>query len=101
VYLYARSAGLPFDHGECPFAGRASRNVFRDAVWRLEEALPGTRQSLLRSRETILGLLEGVGTTADAPQRCSECGDPSTGARCRACEYRRELAGPVMGAAAS
>jgi uncharacterized protein (TIGR00269 family) len=100
VYLYARAAGLPFDHGECPFAGRASRNVFREAVWRLEEALPGTRQSLLRSRETILGLLEGAGAPVGAPRRCAECGEPSTKVRCRACEYRREIAGPVMGVAA-
>lgn len=101
VYLFARASGLRFDHAECPFAHRASRNVFREAVWQLEEALPGTRQSLLRSRETIVGLLESAGAAAGAPQRCAECGEPSTGSLCRACEYRRELSGPVMGVAAS
>ena len=54
VYLYARLAGLPFDHGECPHAGRASRNLFREMIWRLEEAQPGTRQSLLRTLERLL-----------------------------------------------
>ncbi len=100
VYLYATAAGLPFDHGECPHAGLASRNVFRDVVWRLEESIPGTRQALLRSRETIVDLL-AVGTAESAPARCDECGEPSTGPRCRACEYRRAVAGPVMGSAAS
>jgi uncharacterized protein (TIGR00269 family) len=100
VYLYARHAGLPFDHAECPYAGLASRNVFRDVVWRMEEAIPGTRQALLRSRETILELLatEPEGT---APAKCADCGEPSTGPVCRACEYRRALAGPVMGVVAS
>jgi uncharacterized protein (TIGR00269 family) len=101
VYLYARAAGLPFDHGECPFAGRASRNAFREAVWLLEGALPGTRQSLLRSRDTILDLLESTGSLTGAPQRCAECGEPSTGALCRACEYRRGLSAPIMGVVAS
>jgi uncharacterized protein (TIGR00269 family) len=101
VYLHARASGLPFDHAECPFAHRASRNVFREAVWQMEEALPGTRQSLLRSRETIVHLLESMGTITGAPQRCAECGEPSTGALCRACEYRRAVSAPIMGVAVS
>jgi uncharacterized protein (TIGR00269 family) len=100
VFLYARAAGLPFDHAECPHAGAASRNVFREVVWRLEDSIPGTRQALLRSRETILELLS-VGADEGAPMRCEDCGEPSTGPRCRACEYRRAVAGPVMGVAAS
>jgi uncharacterized protein (TIGR00269 family) len=100
VFQFARSERLPFDHAECPYAGRASRNVFREAVWNLEEALPGTRQALLRSRETILALLDNAEPTG-APRRCEECGEPSTGVLCRGCEYRREVAGPVMGTAVS
>jgi uncharacterized protein (TIGR00269 family) len=100
VFLYARAAGLPFDHAECPYAGLASRNVFREVVWRMEESIPGTRQALLRSRESIVKLLEAE-TDRTAPARCAECGEPSTGVRCRACEYRRAVALPVMGAAVS
>ena len=86
VYLYARLAGLPFDHGECPHAARASRNLFREMVWQLEEAQPGSRQSLLRTHERLVDLWlrqEGTG----APGRCRVCGDPSAGEICRACEY--------------
>src|SRR5262249_10414762 len=86
VYLYARLAGLPFDHGECPHAGRASRNVFRDVVWRLEEALPGTRQSLLTTQRTPTDLLVATEAAA-APEGCPACCAPSSGGRCRACEY--------------
>jgi uncharacterized protein (TIGR00269 family) len=90
VYLYARLRGLPFDHGECPHAGRASRNLFREIVWRLEEELPGTRQSLLRTHDRLVDRWvadDGPG----APMRCRSCGEPSAGGLCRACEYLRVL----------
>jgi uncharacterized protein (TIGR00269 family) len=86
VYLYARLHGLPFDHGECPHAGRASRNLFREIVWQLEEAQPGTRQSLVRTHDRLVErwlVDEGPG----APTRCRSCGEPSGGELCRACEY--------------
>ncbi|MGI0130651.1 MAG: TIGR00269 family protein [Thermoplasmata archaeon] len=86
VYLYARLRGLPFDHGECPHAGRASRNLFREIVWELEEALPGTRQSLLHTHERLVTRWLGD-DTAGAPTRCRSCGEPSAGELCRACEY--------------
>ena len=86
VFLYATLRGLPFDHGECPHAGRAARNVYREVVWRLEESQPGTRQALLRTRERILDLLGPDGPTG-APARCRQCGEPSSGPTCRACAY--------------
>ena len=85
VYLFARLERLPFDHGECPHAGRASRNLFREIVWQLEEAQPGTRQALLRTHERLVTrfLAEEVGT----PTPCRSCGEPSAGGLCRTCEY--------------
>ena len=86
VFLYARLSALPFDHGECPHAGRAARNLFRETVWNLEEGQPGTRQSLLRTHERLVdGLLRAEG--AGAPDRCRGCGEPSAHPLCRACEY--------------
>jgi uncharacterized protein (TIGR00269 family) len=87
VYVYARLAGVPFDHAECPHAGRAARNRFREVVWQLEEAHPGTRQSLLRTHERLAELL---GNGASAPSTCRGCGDPSSGALCRACEFLQQ-----------
>ena len=93
VYLYARARGLPFDHGECPYAGRAQRNLFRRLVWELEEAQPGTRQALLSTHAQLVDrwlAADDVG----APRRCRGCGEPSSGELCRACTYLR-LARPV------
>jgi uncharacterized protein (TIGR00269 family) len=85
VFLYAYLRGLPFDHGECPHADRAARNVFRDVLWQLEEAIPGSRQSLLRTRERLLEYL-GPEEAAAGPRTCARCGEPSSGPVCRACE---------------
>jgi uncharacterized protein (TIGR00269 family) len=100
VYLYAQSAGIPFDHGECPYAGQAERNVFREVVWRLEEARPGTRHALLRTREAIADLLMAQGG-AGTPGACMVCGEPSARPTCRACTYLREAGLTVMGVGAS
>lgn len=99
VYLYARLRGLPFDHGECPHAARASRNLFREVVWQLEEALPGTRQSLLRTHDRLVDRwLRGVPT--GAPTTCRSCGEPAASDLCRACEYLRVAGGVAVPAGA-
>jgi len=97
VFLYARLRGLPFDHGECPHATRAARNLFRDIVWQLEEAQPGTRQSLLRTHQRLVTRwLEDDG--AGAPNRCRACGEPASSDLCRACEYLQVARGAVPSA---
>jgi uncharacterized protein (TIGR00269 family) len=90
VYLFARQAGLPFDHGECPHAGAAARNVFREVLWRLEEELPGTRQALLRTRKELLAQMP-EGPVEEGPHRCGVCGEPASGDQCRACDFRTRV----------
>ncbi|HEV2429394.1 MAG TPA: TIGR00269 family protein [Thermoplasmata archaeon] len=95
VYLYARTLGLPFDHSECPHAGAAERNVFREVVWRLEAARPGTRQALLRTREAIEELLKARPEAA-ALMACTLCGEPSSHPVCRSCAFLRDPGHPVI-----
>ncbi len=95
VYLYARASGIPFDHSECPHAGRALRNRFREIVWDLEEAQPGTRQSLLRTHDRLVDLMQQEGD-AGAPQRCRACGEPASSDLCRACEYLQVAPNPSL-----
>lgn len=100
VYLYARLRGLPFDHGECPHAHRAARNRFREIVWQLEEAQPGTRQALLRTHERLVERWV-AGGLASAPDRCRACGEPSSSELCRSCEYLKVVrTSPTGGAEA-
>lgn len=100
VYLFARLEGIPFDHGECPHAGAAARNVYREVLWRLEESFPGTRHALMRTREALVTRLVAEDRVG-APGRCASCGEPATGFECRACAYRRLAQNTLMGAARS
>jgi uncharacterized protein (TIGR00269 family) len=99
VFLYARLRELPFDHAECPYAARAARNVFREVLWRLEEEMPGTRQSLLRTRERILALLASD-AEGDGPVPCARCGEPASGGLCRSCELLEQTRLPLLPAGA-
>ncbi len=92
VYLYARLRGIPFDHSECPHSHRAVRNVYRNALWMLEEAVPGSRHALLRTREKLLRALDLAFPPEELP-RCTLCGEPSSGGLCRACALRKHLMG--------
>jgi uncharacterized protein (TIGR00269 family) len=100
VFLYAHLNRLPFDHGECPHALAAARNVYRDVVWQLEEAIPGTRHALIRTQERLAPLLVGP-SGPGAAVRCRDCGEPATGILCRACEFLTAARNPIVIAAAS
>ena len=93
VYLYARLREIPFDHSECPHAGRAVRNVYRTALWQIEEAVPGTRHALLKTREKLLEALEAAYPPEALPP-CINCGEPSSGGLCRSCALRKQAAVP-------
>lgn len=99
VFLYAHLRGLRWHDDECPYAAAAQRGVYRDVLYKLEETRPGTRHSLLRTHEQLKPLL--VRTEAVAPMRgCNECGEPTSGLRCKACEFRaqyRTVGPPVDG----
>jgi uncharacterized protein (TIGR00269 family) len=96
VHAFAVVSGLPFDHAECPHADAAERNRYREIVWTMEEARPGTRQALLRTRERVAELLRRVGPEG-SPGLCTVCGEPSAHALCRACTYRRAIGSALPG----
>jgi uncharacterized protein (TIGR00269 family) len=94
VYLYAHLRGLRFHDQECPYAERAQRGVYRDVLYRLEEARPGTRHALLNVHEDLRPLLSQ--RLAERPLRpCPACGEPTSGARCKACDFRAAAAPPL------
>lgn len=86
VLLFAMLSGIPFLRSSCPYSEEASRNLFRDIVLRMEEEMPGTRYSIVRSAGAF---------SAAAPRgrvrRCSECGNVSSGSVCRTCTLKQEI----------
>ena len=75
VYLYAILKEMEFHDGDCPYAGKAQRNLFRKIVMELEQKQPGTRHSLVNGMEKIRH------NTPPPPNlsECPSCGEPSGG----------------------
>lgn len=88
-YLYAILEGLPFSDDECPYSDPALRNDYRQMIDRLEDRSPGSKFSILASYDTLAPLLRGSFPPADL-NKC-ECGEPSLGPRCKACELLDDL----------
>lgn len=82
--LYAIVSGIPFHDGTCPYADEALRNQFRATVDELEDRTPGTRFSILSSYDTILPML--MDNMPPANLKWCECGEPTLGEKCKACE---------------
>ena len=75
VYLYAILRGLEFHDGDCPYAAKAQRNLFRKILLDLESKQPGTRHSLLNGMEKIRQNTPPPSTLT----LCPSCDEPSGG----------------------
>ncbi len=84
VALYAIVNSLPLSHGECPYSHEALRGEVRDMINSFEVAHPGTKYSLLRGFDKMVGIL-----ARDYPQveltECRICGQACTTGLCQAC----------------
>ena len=73
VYLYSILKEMDFHDGDCPHAGGAQRNLFREILMKLEKEQPGTRHSLVNGMEKIReNMLKPENLTP-----CPSCGEPS------------------------
>lgn len=90
AFLYAALKAYPIHTGTCPYAADAMRNRFRELVFRLEDASPGTRFCVLNSYEAIRQALEPLHPPARL-RPCRSCGEPSVGELCEACRLARAL----------
>lgn len=90
VYLYAYTSRLEWHDDECPYAERAARGVYRDVLYQLEAARPGTRHALLQALERIKPWLEEA-EPAKPLRACTRCGEPASGDVCKVCDLRSAL----------
>ena len=87
--LYAMVSGIPYWDGECPYYEGALRNQYRGIVDELEMRSPGSRFSILSSYDTLKPMLISGFQPADL--RFCECGEPTLGVRCKACELNDSM----------
>jgi len=88
--LYAILKHTEYFDGECPYAIHALRGEFRDILDTLEYKTPGTRHSILNSYESIRDVLYEK-YPPGILQKCSECGEPTSQKKCKACVLKETL----------
>lgn len=87
VLLYALLEGLPLhDEAECPYAARANRFAMRDVLLGLEADQPGTRHRILAFQDKVKPALGGL--VQPDMTACPSCGEPTSGATCKACDWK-------------
>jgi len=85
--LYAYLTGIPFQATPCPYADEAMRNDARDTLNRLEYKRPGTKHTVYRTALKLAPSLQ----SREPPTQCTNCGEPSPDALCRACTLIQDL----------
>jgi uncharacterized protein (TIGR00269 family) len=91
IALYATMHGLTFDSMVCPHANDSMRLGVKNMLNGFEARHPGTKYSLLRSLDRLLGLQPG---SASLATHCQRCGEPCVGDVCQSCQM---LASVVQG----
>lgn len=87
---YAFFQGIDYILDECPNSVGATQLVYKDALNRIEAALPGTKLSFVR--EFLANAQPSLpAKEASPPQSCQSCGSPSFGEVCSFCSLRREV----------
>lgn len=88
--VYAFFRGIDYVVEECPNSEGASQLTYKDALNRMEAAMPGTKltfvQDFLSSGRAAFSA--GADST---PLSCEVCGMPSFGTVCSYCRMRREV----------
>ena len=87
VALYAILKGYAYHDGECPYSVEATRGRYRDLLLDLEEKEPGTRHALVAGYDRIAPHLP----RDQKLSACRDCGEPTSGERCRACALLGEV----------
>jgi uncharacterized protein (TIGR00269 family) len=88
--LYAYVKGIAFQSTPCPYAGDALRNDIRALLNRMEERHAGTKFTVFKSIERIRPALAGLAEKGEFHE-CSECGNPSAGDVCMACQLLKQI----------
>jgi uncharacterized protein (TIGR00269 family) len=88
--VYAFFRGIDYIVEECPNSVGATQLVYKEALNRLEAAMPGTKLSFVQEFLRV-GLPRFAGDAGERPQTCERCGMPAFGTRCSFCSMVREV----------
>lgn len=77
---------LPFHGAECPHAVDATRRTYRGLILGLLDKEPSVRHRLATLADELKRRVEPEAEGFEGVSACEECGEPSSGALCRACQ---------------
>ena len=90
IQAYAMTCGLKIHHDECPHATHALRQLHRDVIATMEEAVPGSRHGLVHSADGVKELY--IKTQGESEldhlkntNSCNVCGEITSQLTCKAC----------------
>lgn len=88
---YAFFRGIDYVLDECPNSVGATQLVYKDALNRIESALPGAKMSFVR--EFLANAQPSFTSPMNAPPgSCRTCGAPAFSESCSFCSLKREVA---------
>lgn len=87
--LYTYIKRIRFQDIPCPYASEAMRNPIRLFLNRMEYKHAGTKFTTFKSIERIRPAVEKI-VKKEEINECSECGEPTTGRICKACEMLQQ-----------
>lgn len=88
--LYAYLKGVKFQSTPCPYASEAMRNDIRALLNQMEERHAGTKYTVYKSIEKLRPALAGIAAKGEF-KKCGECGEPSAGELCMACQMLKQV----------
>ncbi len=91
TYLYALLSDMDVHEQECPYADTALRGLYREVIGQLEDNTPGVKYSILSSYEKIKDPVREKYEEEGELEKCSICGEPAMGERCKACQILKKI----------
>lgn len=91
VALFGVLRDLPFHGAECPHAVDATRRTYRGLILELLDKEPSVRHRLASLAEELKRRVQPEGEGFEGVSSCEECGEPSSGGLCRACQMANAL----------
>ncbi len=91
--LYAYVKKITFQDIPCPYASEALRNDIRLFLNRMEEKHAGIKFTIFKSIQKIRPAIAKIEKKEES-NKCSKCGEPTTGRICKACQMLQQLETP-------
>lgn len=91
VTIYSYLKGFTSEFSECPNSFDSFRSYVRDMLNEAESKYPGVKRGVIHSFLEVLPILKQEGKKTSTMKFCYNCGEPSTGNICKACQIMDRL----------